>query len=82
MAVTLLVDKKICLGPVKRATCADFVAKRITFSLHSATTCIVADRVKGGQYNVQLILQQCCKVSLTLRWFAWVLEGIPPKFEH
>ena len=48
MAVTLLAAKKICLGPVKRATCADFVAKRITFSLHSATTCIVADRFKRG----------------------------------
>ena len=49
MAVTLLAAKKNCLGPVKRVTCADFVAKGITFSLNSATTCIVADRFNRGQ---------------------------------
>ena len=73
---TPLAAREVCLGSIKRATCADFVAKiRSTLyfvqkrfaTYYNLTCCETGLNVGGKTRNIaiRLILQQCCKTSCT-----------------
>ena len=74
MGVTSLAAQPVCLGPVKRASCADFVLKsRTTLYRHflqqifekraNLSCCKTGLNVVRKTRNVaiQLVLRQCCK---------------------
>ena len=74
MGVTSLAAQPVCLGPVKRASCADFVLKsRTTLYRHflqqifekraNLSCCKTGLNVASKTRNVaiQLVLRQCCK---------------------
>ena len=73
MGVTSLVAKQVCFGPVKRATCSDFVAKSRTALIYQQqlfATWFVARLVwfEGGKTRnvvISFVLQQSFETSCT-----------------
>lgn len=75
MGVWSLAGKQVCFGLVKWATCTDFVAKKNSYSLLSATDFFATDNnlncwqtglnlaSKVRNIAIQPTLQQCCKTS-------------------
>ena len=72
-----LVAKQVCLKPVKRTTCADFVAKRRTtlyflqqllVTCNNLLCCNTGLNVGGKTRNIviQLVLQESCKTRCTI----------------
>ena len=58
-AVISFAAKKVCLGPVKRATSTDFVAKSTTTFYFLQQPKLLQDRIESGQQTAQLCFSTC-----------------------